>query len=67
MKMTALNEAELSTVSGAGKHRKHKPSLKVGNIDQSNDSTITQAVADADVGGDLSQSATVTQSNSNSF
>jgi hypothetical protein len=65
MKMTALTETELCTVAG-GSHKHAKLSIKLGPVSQSNSSTITQVVADADIGGDLTQAAVVSQSNSNS-
>jgi len=65
-KMIALNEVELSTVSGA---RKHKPSVsikKIGDVYQQNSFDVTQVIADVGVYGDLSMTAYAEQSNTNS-
>jgi hypothetical protein len=65
-KMIALNEAELSTVSGARKHRKPSVSVKkIGDVYQQNSFDVTQVIADADVYGNLSMTAYAEQSNSN--
>ncbi len=63
--MKTMTETELSAVAGG--HGPKKLTLKkIGPVRQSNSSEITQAVADALVGGDLTLFASVDQSNTNS-
>ncbi len=62
--MKTMTETELSTVAGG--HGFKKVVKKIGPVDQSNRSDITQVVADALVAGDLTVFASVAQSTDNS-